>query len=75
MKKYFFIIPLMAILLLGNSYAADAAGSCCEEKTCACSKGECCKDGKCMCKGDCCSKGKCVCKKSESGKDCTCKRK
>lgn len=61
MKKYFFIIPLIAIMFLSNGYV-QAAGSCCKEKACVCAKGECCKDGKCTCKGSCCKDGKCTCK-------------
>ncbi len=50
MKKTYFSLFLIGLLLFFGSLSVFAAGSCCLESN---PEGECCKDGECACTEDC----------------------
>lgn len=74
MKKYLFILPIIALLLLGNGFVYAGVNGCCAKTSCACAKGNCCTGGKCACKGTCCTKGNCNCAGGKCDAKCDCQK-
>ncbi len=74
MKKYLFMLPILAIMLLGSGYTLAIADGCCLKTSCACTKAGCCADGKCACKGGCCVNGNCRCADNGCNTKCNCQK-
>lgn len=76
MKKYITLAMLAAFVIFGSGLVLAAKDSCCEVKAaCACAKGDCCKNGKCTCKGEFCTKDSCKCAEGKCNTKCECQKK
>ncbi|MFH0856041.1 MAG: hypothetical protein V1869_06025 [Candidatus Omnitrophota bacterium] len=74
MRKYIFILSVIALMFLSSGYAL-AAGNCCVKKYCQCVKGGgCCVKGECGCNGGCCSKDSCNCADGKCAAACNCSK-